>query len=158
MSVTEWNDKQVNDLANKITMDKLNIGASIVIGEVTQKINAQGLVDTGDLKGSTFKRRIKNGYRIFNNKVYALIHEFGGIIRPVNGKYLSIPINPRSKGKSPRDFGDLKFIPRKGDNPLLVSKKTPLFVLLKSVQVPARPYFRPGFRSALPKIMRLLNK
>ena len=46
----------------------------------------------------------------------------------------------------------------KGKPPLLVRKVgkeiLPLFVLLKSVTLPARPYFKPAVRLARPKILR----
>ena len=87
-----------------------------------------------------------------NDERAAMLH-FGGTIRPRTAKALAVPIHPDAQGKRPRDFADLDFIPRKGSGrpPLLVRKvfrgksdtlrkMDVMFVLLKSVKLPARPF------------------
>jgi phage gpG-like protein len=83
---------------------------------------------------------------------YARIHEEGGVIRPVNAKYLAIPLPIArtaagvSRYASPRQVPvPLRFAQSKGGNPLLVDGKgRPWFVLRKSVRMPARPYLAPA--------------
>lgn len=59
--------------------------------------------------------------RIAVDKVYASVHEFGGIIKKKpGGPMLTVPIAPESRGKRASDFPDLVFIKRRGKPPLLV--------------------------------------
>lgn len=103
------------------------------------------------------KKQIKVG--VFGDKYHpdadismaaiAGVHEFGADIKPRNAKYLAIPSHKRSKGKSPRDFKDLFFIPtNKGG--LLAKEKGKdsfevYFVLMKHVKIPERSFIRAGF-------------
>ena len=87
---------------------------------------------------------------------YAAIHEYGGTIRPINGKYLAIPLPIArtaagvSRYKSPRDMGNkLRFAMSQSGQPMLVEAKgpnagRPWYVLRRSVTMPARPYLRPA--------------
>ncbi|MCH1911056.1 hypothetical protein L9Z17_03370 [Leptospira noguchii] len=43
-------------------------------------------------------------------------NEFGATIRPKNSKWLTIPLLPELRGKSPRSISGLKFIPPKKEN------------------------------------------
>ena len=93
------------------------------------------------------------GVEVGGNSVgvpYAAIHEYGGIVRPVKAKALTIPLAPRYVGTRAREW-DLFLLPREGKPALLMNKETnePAFVLLKSVTIPARPYFRPAIEESL---------
>lgn len=81
--------------------------------------------------------------------IIANVHEFGTTIKPKKGKYLAIPIRRESKGKSPRDFQNLTFIPRNKDSPILAivegTKVTPLFLLKRKVTIPERSFLRTSF-------------
>jgi phage virion morphogenesis protein len=72
------------------------------------------LVDSGHLMGSLSRRATRDSAEWGVNRVYAAIHQFGGVIRPKKGKALkfSVPV----RGGKPR------------------------FFMLKSVTIPARPY------------------
>lgn len=48
---------------------------------------------SGRLANSIKWRRIKNGVEVFTNVIYAAIHEFGGVIKPVTKKMLSFEID-----------------------------------------------------------------
>lgn len=76
---------------------------------------------------------------------YAAIHEFGGVIKPKNAKYLTIPQDPFFVGKRAREF-DLSVVRAKSGNLYLVQKNTGVFAYLlkKSVTMPARPYLSPA--------------
>lgn len=87
----------------------------------------------------------------------AYVHEYGMTIKPKKGKYLTIPTNPKAKGKSAREFTDLVFIPIKNGNGLLVRKKDKddfeiFFVLVKSVDIPERSFLRTGFDENVGKV------
>jgi phage gpG-like protein len=90
---------------------------------------------------------------IGTNVIYARIHEFGGIITPKTAGALTIPF-PGIKGKA-KDYQNTWLYRRSGKNPVIMQRlsspkgrKTsyrPLFTLVKSVRIPARPYIRPSF-------------
>ncbi|MCK4660863.1 MAG: hypothetical protein KAV82_15190, partial [Phycisphaerae bacterium] len=101
---------------------------------------------------------------------YAAIHERGGVIRPKNAKALAIPLpaargpggKPRYPGgprEAARKHPNMFMLKQKGKPPLLcyakrvrgkaggkVSELVPLFVLKKSVKVPARHWLSGGVR------------
>jgi hypothetical protein len=103
---------------------------------------------------------------------YAAIHEFGGTIKPVKGQYLAIPLRAaKSGGGRPRfpggpreaalKYPDTFVLKRPGKNPLIcatlrvkgkgknagkVKGILPLFVLVKSVTMPARHWLSEGVR------------
>jgi len=109
--------------------------------------------------------------RIGTNQKYARIHEQGGVITPKSAKALAVPIHPEAKKASgPRSFSDLVFIPRAGKPPLLARIRAGgpkrareatmdvMYVLLKSVTLPPRPYLRPSLTKNRAKITELLLK
>ena len=110
--------------------------------------------------------------RIGSNQPYARVQEGGTVgrdgmfpdIRPKSAKALAVPIHPEAKkAKGPRDFSDLVFIPRPGKPPLLVraggkrsARMDIMYVLLKSVALPPRPYLRPSLTKNRAEITKLL--
>lgn len=103
----------------------------------------------GRLQQSITHSADRSGATVGTNVVYARIQQEGGVIKPKNKKALAIPVDKSAWGKSPKEFQNLVFIPRKGKNPLLVEMKTKrgkassmkiMFVLMKSVRIPARPF------------------
>ena len=113
--------------------------------QLTEDANTVG-VDVGVLRGAEG-----------NALEYAALHEYGGTITPKNGQYLAIPLGAaktkRGVGRGgPRDYGDdLIVIRSKRGNLLLVRRPMgkavgiePLFVLVKSVKIKARPSLRPA--------------
>lgn len=119
-------------------------------------------VDTGTLRRSivvdTTELETRNAIKVGSNLVYAPIHEFGGTITPKRVKYLPVPFPGMAKrakqiraaaGGSLRG-ANLDLVKSKRGNLLLVEKNedrsfTPVFILKKSVRIPARPYMRPAF-------------
>jgi len=78
---------------------------------------------------------------------YAAIHEFGGVIKPKNAKFLAIPVSSAAKILiSPRKFkdGELSFLPRSFGGLLVDRDGEVQFVLRTSVTIPAHPYLRPA--------------
>jgi len=100
---------------------------------------------------------------------YASIHEKGGVIRPVNGKYLAIPLPIArtaagvSRYKSPRDVPiKLAFSQSRTGQPLLVESGgknagRPWYVLRRQVVMPARPYLAPALRQVEPVLAERLE-
>jgi hypothetical protein len=100
--------------------------------------------------------------------VYARTHEYGATIRPVNAKYLAIPLAAAKTGAGvprgrPRDFPNT-FVRRARGGALLifqqVSKTTiqPLFLLKTQVTIPPRPALAPTVQWVLPQIRADANQ
>lgn len=110
--------------------------------------------------------------RIGSNLKYARIHELGGVITPKSARALAIPIHPDAKAASgPKAFGgQLGMITRPGKSPLLIRARDVgrdrnnrnvfdlMYVLLRSVTIPARPYLRPALYQNAAKIRELLGR
>lgn len=120
----------------------------------------QTLADRGRLRRSLHVRADDGGFSVVSNVVYALIHQVGGVIRAKPGKALTVPMRG-VKGTAREWIDKGAFIlsrKQQGKSPLIVialkrgSKKAgtekgqlrTLFVLLKSVTIPARPYVQIG--------------
>lgn len=124
--------------------------------------------------------------RVGTNLVYGPIHEFGGVIRPKNAKFLAIPLSGASTKagvqRAPiRSWGDTTVIPSKrtpgnwivigankserqqevrremGKSPYKL-KIIPLFVLAKFARIPKRPYFTPSLRECQQKVFEVFGK
>ena len=81
----------------------------------------------------------------------AAVHEFGATITAKKKKYLAIPLQRKYKGRSPREFNDLFFVPSKsGDGGTLCKSKgkgkkakvEACYWLTKSVKIPERSFLR----------------
>lgn len=96
----------------------LEAGATVIQANAQRNVRAQGLIDTGRLRGSIAVLRLASMiYAVATNVVYAAIHEFGGTIRAKAG-------------------GWLRFKTRDGQ-----------WHTVKEVTIPARPYMRPAYRN-----------
>lgn len=78
----------------------------------------------------------------------ANVHEFGCTIKP-KGKYLTIPLSKKNKGKSPRDF-DLFFMQTKEGHKFLVMNKGKeqlefAYMLTEKITIPERSFLRSTF-------------
>lgn len=79
----------------------------------------------------------------------AAVHEFGATIHPRNAKNLAIPLSPKARGHSPREFDDL-WTYDNGEDRFLVRDKGKtgmefLYLLLPSVTIPERSFLRAGY-------------
>lgn len=87
---------------------------------------------------------------------YAGIHETGGVVVPVERKWLAIPLSIAktaagvSRYQTPRDVPGLHFVPGKRPDTAFLSKADgkPWFILKKRVVIPARPYLLPALEVA----------
>lgn len=90
---------------------------------------------------------------------YPGIHETGKTIRPKHAKMLKIPIDPAMqtlKGK--------KLYPRReelrmvGNSLVMKDSGKPMFKLVKSVRIPARPYMAPSARETEGQVVKILGE
>lgn len=107
---------------------------------------------------------IGSGVRQGKRVPYADIHETGGIITPKRVRWLTIPLRaaltpagvPRGRA---RDFADT-FFAWSGGNLFLFQKQgqnvIPLFILKKSVNIPARRYMSRTAEEAMPAIAEIM--
>lgn len=126
----------------------------------------QSPVESGS--GTQIDKPEKGTVRIGTNVVYAAQHEYGGRITANKAGALTIPISEEAKkassqGKSAKDFTDLVLIhPKESDNVFLVrmtGKDTfiIMYMLVKSVDQPARPYLRPILENHKQDILKLFS-
>ncbi len=118
-----------------------------------------------NITGKTFRDKLIYsiiGTGIFGKKgvKYASILEKGGTIRPKKAKALTIPL-PGVKGKA-SNFPDSFIIKSKAGNALIVQKKgksglKPLFVLKKSVKIPAFHWLSDSIKDMKPDLFRSLK-
>jgi len=84
---------------------------------------------------------------------YWRIHEYGGIIRPVNKKWLTIPASDKYRGKRAFEFNNLTFINHRNDaqRAYLIDRLNNriAYFLRKKVTIPARPYIGPACEAFL---------
>lgn len=82
------------------------------------------------------------------NVPYWRIHEYGGVIRPVNKKWLTLPFSDKYRGKRAYEFNNLYFRAdaKRGDVAYLMDRLNNriAYVLRKKVTIPARPYIGPA--------------
>lgn len=109
---------------------------------------------------------IGSGVRQGNRVPYANIQETGGVIRPRIAKYLAIPLpaalTPAGVArKRPREYANT-FVAKTGNGNLIIFQRnarksaTPLFVLKKSVTIPASHYLTITIEIMTPKAMDTL--
>jgi hypothetical protein len=88
------------------------------------------------------------------DKLYGRIQEIGGTIRPINGKFLAIPLSGEAnKYESPKNYpGKLHFVGDDGGGILADKEGNAIYALKTSVTLPARPYLRPALDEHVPQI------
>lgn len=97
----------------------------------------------------------KPHYRVGTNVVYAKIQEYGGRVRARKGKFLAVPLGldgRRALRSVQGDIRKLELIVKRLNGRLYLVKWTgkvmkALFILLKSVYLPPRPYMRPTYET-----------
>lgn len=100
------------------------------------------LIDRGNLFRSITRRGTASAAIVESSDYRAAIHHFGGVIVPKRAKYLTLPIAPEAQGKRAGDVpSDETWFRRTDDGKLfLMQGNTTLFLLLKSVTMPSRPF------------------
>lgn len=131
-------------------------------------------VRTGHLRRSiTHEGPKKQGNRIIGKigatAPYAPVHEFGATITPKKTKFLAIPLGPAktaagaARAPGPRHYSNT-FIRKSKAGKLIIFQKLgkkriiPLFVLVKRVVVPKRPWLLPAINKSVPRIMKAIMR
>jgi phage virion morphogenesis protein len=107
------------------------------------KETGRTLTDSGQLRRSLTVRATRSDVTVGSNLTYAAIHQFGGEIRPVKGRFLSIPVTPAARDAgSPRKFpGDLRVAQALSGQYILVNAEgVTQYLLMSKVIIPARPF------------------
>lgn len=111
---------------------------------------------------------IGSGVRQGDRVPYANIHETGGVIRPVNSKYLAVPLKSALTPagvlkKKPREWPNT-FVLRSKNGALIIAQKKgkrgkliSLFVLKKSVTIPQRRYMSRTGDQVRPRMLEIMS-
>lgn len=111
----------------------------------TKKKGGRTLVKRSYLLNS-IKFRVEGNTAVISagnaNVPYARIHHEGGVIKPVRAQYLAIPLTPKASLYNARDYPGKTFISQGVIFEQEEGKKKPtaIYVLKRSVTMPARPY------------------
>lgn len=125
-------------------------------------IKKQKLIDQGNLINKV-NYNLSSATQGFVNlsidAIYAAIHEYGGTIRPVKRKWLTIPASKKYRRVNPRDL-NLTFIQTERVKAYLIDKKSNqiAYILRKLVNIPARPYLRPGIIDTMNDAIRITKE
>lgn len=90
------------------------------------------------------------------------IHEYGCDIRATKAKYLTVPCNPKAKGKSAKDFKNLFFFESSSGEKFLArnigkSGFEVMFWLTPKVHIPERAFLRNGYDLNINEIVSHVN-
>ncbi|MFR4538163.1 MAG: hypothetical protein ACLT5F_09110 [Anaerotignaceae bacterium] len=104
-------------------------------------------------------KKIEVGVFEGENAWLAAIHEYGCNITAKKAQCLTVPVNPKAKGKKASDFNDLFFYESESGEKFLVREKGKdsievLFWLTKSVEIPERAFLRNGHDENTDKVMK----
>jgi len=129
---------------------------------------------TGLLQKSIKGAIVKVGNLDIIGKVYAAtggkypphpkIHEIGAVIKPKRGKFLKIPLDPVLQtfdGKKLYPKKDELFVLKTSSGKLMLFRKDtkePVFNLVPSVRIPARPYMAPAVEKTKKKVYEILGE
>lgn len=129
---------------------------------------------TGQMARSLFWAKISKigtGFRLTlkSSLPYPMIHETGGVIRPVEKQWLTIPLKEAQtpagvlKKRAP-EWKDTFFIKSKKTGlPVLMQKRgktkiVPLFLLVKQVEIPARRWLTRAVDATTPTMANLITQ
>ncbi len=130
---------------------------------IVDEAKSRAPVKSGSLRRAITFRLLKAGMGVevgvFNRKIqHARIQEIGGTIKVKNARYLTIPLDPKYEGKSPRSY-DLVFV-QLGGKRYMVDRATgkTAYRLKKTVKIRPQPYLRPAFEEYIDRhFQRTLN-
>ena len=120
-----------------------------MVRKISKRLSGDALdVNTGRLRNSLTYAETEGGLEISagggpGEVDYAAIHHYGGVIKPKNKKFLTIPFpGGPADTKVPKRAADFEdtFIAKGIIFQSLEHESVPLFILVKSVTIPARPY------------------
>lgn len=91
------------------------------------------------------------------------IHEYGCVITPGSGRYLTIPCNPKAKGRRAREFSDLFFLESESGVKFLARLKGKdgfeiMYTLVTKVIIPERAFLRNGHDENIKAVLKQAGK
>lgn len=89
----------------------------------SKKASGRTLIESSRLKNSIAYVASDQGMVIGTNVPYAAIHQFGGTIRPINVKYLAIPLDKQAAKIRPRDLERQTFVIKSKKGNLLLMER-----------------------------------
>lgn len=135
---------------------------------ITAKAKINAPVDFGHLRNSIFYEvDMKEGGGVLTvgtrGVPYAAIHEFGGVIRPVRARWLTIPIAPWAKYRRASDFnliriGRLLVDPDKLGSGDTIPQDAKGFFLARQATIRAKRYFGRSIDESAPTIVKILRE
>lgn len=140
--------KNIGQLMIGSTRRNFQAGGRPVKWPVSRRVKKHGgktLRKTSKLMNSVHYVTASDHLTIMTNERFARIHQFGGVIKAKNAKFLTIPLSEDAAGKRARDFSDTFFMKSKNGNLLLMQNTgeesvRALYLLRKSVRIPARTF------------------
>lgn len=107
-------------------------------------------------------RKIEVGVFDGEHAWLAAIHEYGCDIRPKKAKYLTVPVNPKARGKKAGDFNNLYMIEDKDGDKFLVRDKGKneiefMYWLTTHVKIPERSFLRTGFDENIGSVNKIID-
>lgn len=102
------------------------------------------LMDTGELRASVSGYVEGDKIHIGSDKIYARIHQEGGVIRPRQARFLVIPLNAEARREGIKRLSEKGLFRPRGTRILAIregGELRPMFWLASSVEIPARPIF-----------------
>ncbi len=108
-------------------------------------------------------RKINVGCIKGDSQWLAAIHEYGCNITPKKSKYLTVPINPKAKGKKAREFSNTFIYTSNSGEKFIAIKKGKdsielLFWLTTSIKIPERSFLRSGHDKYIDDVMNKASK
>jgi hypothetical protein len=101
---------------------------------------------------------------VYSSLPYARIHERGGVIRPKNGKFLTIPISPQAQRTTARRFPEpLFYLHRPPAHPVLAEqlggdRVQAHYILRTSVRIAAKGYLTKAADKSLPVAQEIVRR
>lgn len=144
------------DIKARLNLNSSNIGAGglpSAPGEPPAK-NTGALARSIQAIPASDTTAMKPHWVVGTNIVYGKIQEYGGLIRAKKGKFLAVPMGLDGRRAARSVNGDIRkldlHVVRQKTGKLFLVKWTgkvmkALFILLKSVYLPPRPYMRPAY-------------
>lgn len=140
--------KSINGSVGK---DVVEAGLRVVEGNAVVNIGKTfSGKSKGDLAGNRSVEVIDSGGTVTGKLIFhsnhAMLQEFGGVVKPINAKFLAIPATDMArKIGSPRNYSaKLHFLGSASGGVLMDASGTVIYALKKAVTVPPRPYLSPA--------------
>ncbi len=151
LQLTRWGGKTITHIKKNLRGPILNVKTAHLWRSIGMTTKTEGSVNSVTIGSGVAGKKAPP---------YAGINEKGGTIRPKKAKALKVPL-PGIKGVA-ANYPDAFIIKSKKGNTLLVESRgkkglRPLFVLKKSVKIPARHWLSQSKNEMKPDLQKLMR-